>query len=52
MDKLKKCPFCGGEAELDLFYKTPLVQCKDCGVESAMYDNKQQAIDAWNKRVQ
>ena len=53
-EKLKKCPFCGGEAILfksqnkwDVFW----VECADCCVETYAYDNMQSTIEAWNARV-
>lgn len=49
-DELKRCPFCGGEAEVDGF---PLryVRCKECGAETGAFDSEEEAIKAWNKRV-
>lgn len=35
---LKRCPFCGGKAD---YY---------CEARTALFDTKQEAIDAWNKR--
>ena len=46
MDKLKKCPFCGGEAEI--FW----VICKECTAETKDFDTKEEAIEAWNRRVE
>ena len=55
-DKLKRCPFCGGEVELvkqksDEF-EFMLVSCKNCdatiGIGGA--DNEQKVTEAWNKR--
>lgn len=45
----KKCPFCGGEAEVDGF---PLryVRCKECGAETGAFDSEGEAIKAWNRR--
>ena len=47
---LKPCPFCGGEAE---FYEFTCfwVSCKDCWCETFTYDTKQEAVEAWNRRV-
>lgn len=52
-DKLKPCPFCGG---------TPIVSgcddtlwsviCKKCAASIDYNETKQEAIDAWNSRVQ
>lgn len=49
MDKLKKCPFCGGEAEFATSHKR-WVQCKECLAESVYCDTPEQAIAAWNNR--
>ena len=54
-DKLKPCPFCGGMTKLlgeqlpvgSTFY---FVQCLKCYSKSGYYIDKQEAIDAWNKR--
>ena len=52
-DKLKPCPFCGG---------TPIVSgcddtlwsviCKKCAASIDYNETKQEAIEAWNRRVQ
>jgi len=58
MSELKKCPFCGGEAEF-CNYKYHIgkrivpeywVGCSGCGVITFYYKTKQQAITAWNNR--
>ena len=60
--KLKPCPFCGGEAQVNERYRsgTPnrkmyWVSCKACGISQQntnvsgyRYQNK--AIDRWNRR--
>ena len=56
MDKLKKCPFCGGEAE---FYRTPVksnggwydsvvVRCKNCEARTnrVLYDARKYQNDS------
>lgn len=58
--KLRECPFCGGEAMLnagnDRNYS--LVKCRDCGAESGMvkvsaeYCADERAIYAWNRRTE
>lgn len=66
-DKLKPCPFCGGEAEIKNFdgyhrYANGVVdfiQCKKCGGRTREYythikteiDMRQEAIKAWNRRT-
>ena len=52
-EKLKPCPFCGGEAEAcqtydGFFWK---VMCCGCGNCTLKYVNKEQAIDTWNRRT-
>ena len=53
--KLKPCPFCGGEAESDFGFdhnnKTYFyVTCLKCGGETNHYKTKAEAITAWNPR--
>lgn len=58
MKELKKCPFCGGEAMLiyDEILKGWFVCCGNinCKIEphSWYYDAKEDAIEAWNRRVE
>ena len=58
-EKLKPCPFCGGEAELeitglywDVNCKRWDVNCKRCLANVGAYKcyNKKQAVEAWNRR--
>ena len=58
MSELKPCPFCRGEAEfVKIGYQdrddiiSPYVFCKNCGVTTAWYETKEEAKDAWNRRV-
>lgn len=51
-EKLKPCPFCGGEAECLNKNKVRTfcaVMCKNCGAIIAKL-KKHTAIEAWNKR--
>lgn len=52
-DKLKPCPFCGGEAIVsgcdDTLWS---VICKKCAASIDYNDTKQEAIIAWNRRVE
>ena len=49
-DKLKSCPFCGGEAELAIVKLWNHVYCKNCHSRTTMYSSEEQAIEAWNNR--
>ena len=65
MERLKPCPFCGGEAEkryikrkkLFAFMRFPYnthyvyVKCKTCGVMSRVCVTIENAIEAWNRRT-
>ena len=56
-EKLKTCPFCGGEAELRSFTSKEnnqeiwYVTCQICEVFIENFKTKQQAIEAWNLRT-
>lgn len=51
--KLKRCPFCGGEASLsdepDKYYKYT-VYCTKCGIRTLSEHIESIAIHAWNRR--
>ena len=57
-DKLLPCPHCGGEAYVkvepilgsDCTTEYSKVGCKECFDLDALFETKQQAIDAWNSR--
>lgn len=60
MTKLKRCPFCGGEAEISIkhdFHWKPLYfepHCKNeyCqGYAGRTYESKKLAISMWNQRM-
>ena len=48
-DKLKKCPFCGGEADTEWHHGYFGVRCNGCGAEVTA-DGMNDAIYKWNKR--
>lgn len=63
-DKLKPCPFCGGEAYIDehSFYNDKTkgftdhsygVLCSKCFAQSSQsYETKKEAKQMWNRRVE
>lgn len=56
--RLKPCPMCGNESpdiyDVDAFddYECWCVKCSECGLELNDYHQEDDAIDAWNKRVE
>ena len=54
-EKLKPCPFCGGEAEIveDRLYSDDYYagRCKSCAATSIFEFTKEEAVAAWNRRV-
>lgn len=53
MRKLKPCPFCGGEAKLNLLLGNYCVTCKSCmgAIFPATGMTEEEAIEAWNRRA-
>lgn len=52
MDKLKPCPFCGGEAAF--LGETQSIKCKQCGcmfIVTNPFTTRLEAKEAWNGRV-
>ena len=57
MTELKRCPFCGGECELDLSgdgdisYSVSMatVECKGCGASSEIFHNEQEWLEGESK---
>ena len=58
MEELKRCPFCGGEAETRCsvayagYVYDGYVECLECGSRTPIYYTKAEAIAAWNRRVE
>lgn len=51
IEKLKRCPFCGGQAEVRKFTSTMIfVQCQDCLAGSTAFPTGEEAVAAWSKR--
>ena len=51
--KLKPCPFCGGEAVVDMdddWYWEWKAYCPVCGCDLGYFKTKEEAIEAWNRR--
>lgn len=48
-ERLKPCPFCGGEATVvghNIFF----VKCTNCEIETLLYRHKDRAVEYWNTR--
>lgn len=48
MEKLKRCPFCGGEAKICGYY---FIQCVKCGSSTLTHTNRELTINTWNARI-
>lgn len=57
MEKLKPCPFCGGEAEvlrnpiINGAIHNAVVHCEECKARTTIYVFEKDAIEAWNTRA-
>lgn len=50
--KLLPCPFCGGSGNPKNMRKlTFFVKCNKCSASTGMYIKKEEALAAWNRRV-
>lgn len=54
--ELLNCPFCGGEAELNLigdfrFIHCFKVTCKECGCTQDISISDEEVVEAWNTRI-
>ena len=50
-NKLKPCPFCGGEARL-IGHSPYSITCCKCRTTTVICDTPEKAINAWNSRVE
>lgn len=55
MEKLRPCPFCGGEAVVELATRGAKVACRDRAcigslTSHAVFESKRDAVSAWNRR--
>lgn len=55
MSKLKRCPFCGGEASLEVIRENEVafccVECDQCGISTYSSTNMKEVVDIWNTRT-
>ena len=51
-EELKRCPFCGGEARVNLFLGNYCITCDNCpgSIFPCKGMTKEEAIEAWNRR--
>ena len=49
-EKLKTCPFCGGEAKCIEFYGLYHVICCNCHIAGKDCSTRESAVSAWNNR--
>ena len=49
-DELRKCPFCGGNAYIDLYDRSYTAVCGNCFATTYEFKDKEDCIRAWNNR--
>lgn len=52
MSELLSCPLCGEKARIDRYEHFYRVLCTDCPASTEWLYSEQEAIDAWNTRVE
>ena len=52
-NKLAPCPFCGSDAKIfgNDKYSDYFVMCLNCEAASRSFNSREQAAEAWNKRI-
>ena len=57
-EKLKPCPFCGADVESGVHIETIWddkekfrIMCENCGVSTWDFKSIEQAVEAWNRRI-
>ena len=50
MDDLRECPFCGSTNVQVRGAFARYVICRDCEAATGLYDNREDAVKAWNRR--
>ena len=49
-EELKRCPFCGGTANIAKGQIEFWAYCPHCGVQTELYETEREVVDAWNAR--
>lgn len=53
--EIKKCPCCGSKAEALMaarrYFEFYAVVCDGCGLRTRDFNNKDEAVEAWNRRI-
>lgn len=52
IDRLKSCPFCGGEAMVKFGGMMAWVECRNCCAKTRGNIDKEKAIKWWNMRAE